>query len=174
MRHVWGSVEGMEDATGFCEKATASAEGALSRRRFCVCACRVGAGVALGGLAGCGSSTAPTVPDFASLATTVTGRIVSVAIAEGSPVATVGSVAFLDTVLGEFLLARTGTDSFTVLTAKCTHQACTITRFSADQFVCPCHGSRFTTSGAVARGPASRSLETFASTFDGTVLTFAA
>ncbi len=167
MRHV-------EDATGSCEQATVSEEGALSRRAFCACACRVGAGLAAGGLAGCGSSTAPNVPDFESLATTVTGRTVAVAIAEDSPVATVGSVAFLDTSLGEFLLARTGTDSFTVLTAKCTHQACTLTGFSADQFVCPCHGSRFTTSGAVARGPASRSLATFATTFDGTVLTFTA
>ena len=59
-----------------------------------------------------------------------------------------------------FLVARTGQDSFTALSAICTHQTCTITNFSNQLFVCPCHGSEFD-SARVARGPAGVALHQF-------------
>jgi cytochrome b6-f complex iron-sulfur subunit len=84
----------------------------------------------------------------------------------------VGSAALVRTSLGSFLVGRTGPDGFTVLTATCTHQVCTITAFASGQYVCPCHGSRFTTAGGVANGPASRSLQQYPSQFANGVLTF--
>ncbi len=40
------------------------------------------------------------------------------------------------------------------INATCTHLGCLIKQAQAG-FECPCHGSRFTTTGAVANGPAS-------------------
>jgi len=70
-------------------------------------------------------------------------------------------------------VARTAQDTFTALTATCTHEACTITGFDSSAYVCPCHGSRFNTSGRVLTGPASSSLRTFTTQFSNNVLTIA-
>jgi cytochrome b6-f complex iron-sulfur subunit len=108
------------------------------------------------------------------VAGSVNGRTISVTIDGASPLATVDSAAILQTSLGTFLIARVAQDSFNVLTAICTHEACTITGFSNSQFACPCHGSRYTTAGVVANGPATRALQQFASQFAGGILTFTA
>jgi cytochrome b6-f complex iron-sulfur subunit len=105
---------------------------------------------------------------------TVSGRTVSVPVDALSPLAPVGSAAIVQTSIGPFLIAHTAQDSFTVLTATCTHEACTITGFANGRFICPCHGSQFTTGGAVATGPATRSLAQFATQFANGVLTFTA
>jgi isorenieratene synthase len=57
------------------------------------------------------------------------------------------------------------------LSAICTHQTCTITGFGNGQFVCPCHGSTFNTSGQVLGGPAPRDLFQFPTQFVNGVLT---
>lgn len=69
------------------------------------------------------------------------------------------------------LVARTGTDSFTAFSATCTHQACTITDFSNQLFVCPCHGSEFDTNGHVVRGPAVVALHAHSTQFANGTLT---
>jgi nucleotide-binding universal stress UspA family protein/nitrite reductase/ring-hydroxylating ferredoxin subunit len=46
-----------------------------------------------------------------------------------------------------------------LMSAKCTHMGCTVAWNAGDSvFECPCHGSRFAPSGAVANGPAGRPL----------------
>ncbi len=92
---------------------------------------------------------------------------------DSAPVlAAVGSAAIVPTSLGTFLVARTAQDSFTALTATCTHEVCTITGFESSRFVCPCHGSQFSTSGGVAKGPAARALQQYPTQFTNGVLTF--
>lgn len=49
-------------------------------------------------------------------------------------------------------------EGFYALQAVCTHLGCA-PRWQAPHFVCPCHGSRFHSSGQVEQGPATRSLE---------------
>jgi len=71
-----------------------------------------------------------------------------------------------------FLVFRDSTTAFTVLTAVCTHEGCTVDSFNGQLYTCPCHGSKYTTGGGVANGPANRALQTFASTLSGTTLTF--
>ena len=72
---------------------------------------------------------------------------------------------------GSFLVARTAPETFMALTSTCTHEACTITGFDNTNYVCPCHGSMFTTAGRVVMGPATTPLRTFATQFSNNVLT---
>ena len=149
----------------------------LTRREFCAYACQAGSLLAAGTFAACGgSSTSPSstnAPPLSAVSGTVSGRTISVAIDGASALAAVGSAATVQTSLGTFLISRTAQDSFSALTAICTHEQCTVSGFASNQFVCPCHGSRFTTAGAVANGPATRSLQSYATQFANGVLTFA-
>jgi cytochrome b6-f complex iron-sulfur subunit len=69
-------------------------------------------------------------------------------------------------------VAHTGQDSFTALTAICTHEQCTVTGFDNQRYVCPCHGSQYDTSGWVVNGPAPTALRVFPTQFSNSVLTF--
>lgn len=42
--------------------------------------------------------------------------------------------------------------------AKCSHLGCKITKVESEEFVCPCHGSRFDINGNVKEGPAYKPL----------------
>jgi len=46
---------------------------------------------------------------------------------------------------------------FTAISLTCTHLGCTV-ELEGDEFICPCHGSRFNLNGAVERGPAKQPL----------------
>ena len=146
-----------------------------TRREFCAHACQAASVLALGAVAGCGDSgTSPSstsTPPLTSAAATVTGRVLSVTIA-GSALANVGSAASVQTSLGTVLVSHTGQDAFIAVTAICTHEQCTITGFDGTRYVCPCHGSQYSTSGTVQMGPATRSLQQFPTAFAAGVLTF--
>ena len=146
-----------------------------TRRDFCIHACQALsiAGVA-GALQGCGSPTSPSAGSPLPLVNgTVVNGTVAVTIDASSPLVAVGSAALIQTNLGDFLVAHTAQSSFTAMTAICTHQTCTITGFESATFVCPCHGSRYNTSGVVVTGPALSSLRQFATQFSSNVLTIA-
>ena len=66
---------------------------------------------------------------------------------------------------GPVLLLNNG-DSFAAVFAVCTHLQCTL-RPSGDFLRCPCHGSTYTLSGEVQRGPAERSLVCFKTSRSG-------
>lgn len=76
-------------------------------------------------------------------------------------------------VLAEQGVVLTRPDEGTVLgfSSVCTHQGCTVADVSDGTINCSCHGSRFQISdGAVASGPASRSLPSVAVTVnDGAI-----
>jgi cytochrome b6-f complex iron-sulfur subunit len=121
-----------------------------------------------------GNPTSPTGPandqPLATINGSVSGRTVSVSVA--GALATPNSAALVSSSLGSFLVFRNSLTSVTVLTAVCTHEQCTVTLFNGQLYVCPCHGSKYTTAGAVANGPANRALTTFPSTLSGDTLTF--
>jgi Rieske Fe-S protein len=131
--------------------------------------------VALGALSeACGGGSGPSnVPQLSVVNGSVSGSSVVVQIDAASPLATVGGAAQVRTSSGAFLVARTGQGTFTALTSTCTHDTCTVSGFDGSDYVCPCHGSRFTTSGSVAQGPAAAPLRTFATQFTNNVLTIA-
>jgi Rieske Fe-S protein len=147
-----------------------------TRREFCEQAC--GAASAFGltaligsTLQGCAASpSGPDAPPASNVSGTVTGGTVTITIDPSSPLATVGNGALVQTSAGRFLLARTGPDSFSALTASCTHRSCVVTGFAGGHFVCPCHGSTFDLDGHVLLGPASRPLRRYATRFADGVL----
>ena len=158
------------------------ARGAASRREFCAAACHAaslaGLGVLLPGCGGGGGNpsgpgggggggTAPPLPQING---SVGGQGVNVVIDAASPLASVGSAALVRSGAGDILVARTAQDTFNAVTAICTHEACTITGFRNATYVCPCHGSQYTTSGQVVSGPATRALRTFPTQFAGGTL----
>jgi len=148
-----------------------------TRRDFCVHTCQavsLGALVALVDACGGGSSpTSPSsnVPSLATINGTVGSGGVAVTVDSGSPLASVGGAALVQSSAGNFLVARTTQDTFTALTATCTHEGCTISGYESSTYTCPCHGSQFSTSGGVLRGPAARSLQTFVTAFANGTLT---
>lgn len=150
---------------------------AFTRRAFCARAGGTTALAALGALLeSCGgdSPTAPSssAPSLPTINGSLANGIVSVSIDSSSPLATVGSAALVRASGREFLVSRTAQTSFTALTATCTHEGCTVTGFDGSTYVCPCHGSRFNTSGGVLNGPATAALRSFTTQFSNNVITF--
>ncbi|MFN7977530.1 MAG: Rieske (2Fe-2S) protein [Vicinamibacterales bacterium] len=152
-----------------------------TRRQFCAQACQaasLAAAATFAAACGGGSPTSPSsgsnAPQLSSVNGTVSGRTVSVTIDASGPLAANGSAALIQSSLGQFLINRVSDTSYTVLTAVCTHQSCTVSGFQSNRFVCPCHGSQFTTSGSVANGPATQALRSFAAQFANGVVTFSA
>jgi len=144
-----------------------------TRREFCA---RTGPALALAtlgaSLPGCGGGiTGPSAPTLPNLDGTVVGGALTVAIDSASPLAAVGGAALVNSSAGSFLVARVGPESFSALSSKCTHFGCVISGFESPTYVCPCHGSRFDTSGAVQKGPARQPLPSYATRFVGGVLT---
>jgi cytochrome b6-f complex iron-sulfur subunit len=148
----------------------------VKRREFCVHACQAASLAALGGiLPGCGSSN-PTgasgnVPQLTTVNGSVANGAVTVTVDAASPLNNVGGAALVQSSVGNFLVSRTGQSTFVALTAICTHEQCTVTGFQNSQYVCPCHGSQYSTTGAVVMGPATRALQQFSTQFASPTLT---
>ena len=154
-----------------------------SRRQFCAHACQAASLVAVsallpacGGGGDDGNPTSPSNPATDQPLTVVNGSVSgrTVSVPTTGALATPNSVALVSASLGSFLVFRNSLTAFTVLTAVCTHEQCTVALFNGQLYVCPCHNSKYTTAGAVANGPATRSLTSFPSTLSGDTLTFTA
>ena len=79
----------------------------------------------------------------------------------GSALADVGGAALVESNAGVFLLSRAGGDAFTAVEAVCSHEGCTVNEAAGDTYVCPCHGSRYTRTGQVVKGPARANLRQY-------------
>lgn len=147
-----------------------------TRRDFCLHACQLAtlAGAA-SFLAGCGGGGPGSSVDIGTSLPIVNGNrvngVTTVTIDSGSPLATVGGMAFVQASGASFLVARTAQDACTALTSICTHQTCTVSNVSSGAYTCPCHGSQFDPSGRVVRGPAGSPLHQFTSALVNNVLT---
>lgn len=64
------------------------------------------------------------------------------------------------------IVIRTPDGHRRVLSARCPHLGCRVTRREGSELVCPCHGSRFALDGTVTRGPAARPLAPLPHTVD--------
>jgi cytochrome b6-f complex iron-sulfur subunit len=148
----------------------------MNRRGFCVNACQIASLIAVGSLLeGCGGGSPTSPSDSQPQLTTLTGvagnNAITVNVPAGSALASVGGAAFVNSPNGAFLVAQVSQGTINAMTAVCTHEGCTINEFGSSVFQCECHGSQFSTSGAVVRGPATQPLRRFNTTFVGNVLT---
>ena len=70
------------------------------------------------------------------------------------------------------ILIRTDAATVTAVSDICTHAGCGVTYQAArGQLVCPCHGSIFSLTGQVLRGPAGSPLKVYNATLDTTANT---
>ncbi len=143
------------------QAADAPRSGELSRREFFVRLGQTGTLILLGAgitqaLESCGPNN-PVDGGGAALTTIQASAVngtVTIGVGAGTALAAVGSAALVQYGSGSLLVAHTGQNAFTALSAICTHQGCLVSDFSGGEFVCPCHGSHFSTSGQVTAGPA--------------------
>jgi len=146
-----------------------------SRREFCIHACEAVSLVSLGALLGsCGgspNSPSGNAPALPTVNGTVASGAVNVTIDASSPLNTVGNAALVQSSSGNFLVSRSAQDAFVAVTAICTHEQCTVTGFQNQRYVCPCHGSEYTTTGSVTKGPAVQALRQFTTRFASNLLT---
>lgn len=98
---------------------------------------------------------------------TPSNNVITLNIDSTSPLASTGSAALLKYQNSYLLVDHPAQNTFNALSAICTHQGCIITDYdsSSQQFVCPCHGSRFNTTGQVTKGPAGSPLSKYANQF---------
>ena len=145
-----------------------------TRREFCARTCQTVSLLALGAvIPACGgSSTSPSsAPALPTVSGTLVNRTLTIAVDAASPLATVGGAATVTASTGSYLVARTAQGECVTVTAVCTHEGCAVSGFASSRYVCPCHGSEFTTAGAVVMGPASSPLRQFPTTFANNVVT---
>jgi len=98
---------------------------------------------------------------------TVSNGTVMVTISSSSALAKVGSAGIITYSSGSILIDHPSANVYNAFTSICPHQGCTINNFDAgsNQFVCPCHGSRFDINGKVVQGPAPSSLQQYPTQF---------
>src|SRR5436190_20357786 len=99
-----------------------------SRRDFCAHAVSF---ITLGTLMeSCGGSpTSPgkvAITPVATISAGVVNNTITLTVDSGSPLASVGSAALIQTNSGNFLVAHTGDSTFNAMTAVCTHEGCTV------------------------------------------------
>lgn len=107
--------------------------------------------ICLGGIAGCGKSSNDSTPSAPSNVD-FTLDVSSGALASNG--------GFL--VSQGILVARTNASTFLAVSAACTHEGTSVTYNAANNnFVCPNHGAKFSSSGMVTLGPATTNLKSY-------------
>ena len=149
---------------------------AITRKEF-LCKMAVG-GVILGAsstvasfLASCSLPNEPQGTSLPTTTGTVSGNKITIDISPGSPLVQNGFV-IVQYSGDSVLVAHADDGSYHAMTSICTHQGCIIDQYnsSSKHFVCACHGSQFSNTGAVINGPASTPLKQYATTVSGNQL----
>ena len=130
----------------------------------------MGAAALVGALPGCGPGGA----NLPGAKTTSCGANLCIDLTDpaNADLVDVGGTMAIDAANDTILIARVSATDVIALSAVCTHSGCIVDYdASAQRIECGCHGSEFSTTGAVLRGPAERPLQMYAATLAGTTIT---
>ncbi len=115
---------------------------------------------------GSGPSGPSPVTTMSIIQGTVSNNEISVSLAASSPIANKGTRAVVEYSNGggAVLVEHNSDDTYRAISGICTHQGCIVTDYDGtnNDFVCPCHGSRFDLNGNVVQGPAQSKLQEYA------------
>ena len=75
----------------------------------------------------------------------------------------VGSGVIVD----EVVITQPTAGDFKGFSSKCTHKGCAVNKVADGTIDCPCHGSKYNLDGTVAKGPATKPLESKAVAVEG-------
>jgi cytochrome b6-f complex iron-sulfur subunit len=127
------------------------------RREF---VCSVGLACTALAASRCGGSESPAGPLAPPRPETVVLRVPLMAVGQ-----TVGATFDNESLA----ITRLSDTTVAAVSRTCTHEGCTVLLPASpgQTLDCPCHGSRFTTAGAVIMGPAVRPLRTFPARIEG-------
>lgn len=107
--------------------------------------------ICLGGIAGCGKSSKESTPSAPS------NVDFTLDVSSGALASNGGYL-----VSQGILVARTNSGTFLAVSAACTHEGTTVNYNAANNnFVCPNHGAKFSSSGMVTLGPATTNLKSY-------------
>ena len=89
-----------------------------------------------------------------------------------APLASVGGAMLFDIGSDTVMVIRSSSTDVIALSAICTHAGCSM-NFDAgrERLTCPCHGSEFTETGAVAVGPARQPLRVYTAAMANNMIT---
>lgn len=124
-------------------------------------------------ISGCSDDSNPASPSGGNTNQPVT-LSVDISMPTNMALATVGGALALDSNDIDdqgILLFRESDTVVKAFSRECTHQSCTIPGFQSGVSTCPCHGSRFNTSGSAIGGPATSPLKQYTAALSGNMIT---
>ena len=112
------------------------------------------------------SSNNPTAPSntipLATIQASVVNNKISISLDPSSPIINKDTRALVlyNNNSGAIIVEHNSDDTYKAISGICTHQGCIIADFEggSNDFVCPCHNSKFDLNGHVVQGPASTNL----------------
>lgn len=126
-------------------------------------------------LVACGKSgdATPAAGDAAQAPQTGSGTVLTTDLS--STLTNVGDSKINNGVILVRIAAGNTANAFTAVQVRCTHEGAAI-NYNTGQglFICPLHGSEFSTTGAVIQGPALTALQKYTVAINGSVLTVTA
>lgn len=94
------------------------------------------------------------------------GECIDLADTANKDLTATGGAMLVDTTSDTIMVIRVSDSQVIALSAICTHAGCSMDYVAAQHLLnCACHGSQFSTDGAVTRGPARRALQVYSTTF---------
>jgi Rieske Fe-S protein len=139
-------------------------------RRAFVAVTGVSVATTLAGCGGGGGGSSPTAPSAGTPTPTPTPATSQVRIPlMGVGETTATSVNLVGGLQTPLAVTRLSATEVVAVSRICTHESCTIAlpASAGATLDCPCHGSRFRTTGQVVNGPAARPLSTFPAAISG-------
>jgi len=124
------------------------------------------------GLAILGSACGPQTPSTGTAAACGANLCLDLTDPANKDLTTAGGALVVDSTTDTIMVVRVSDTQVAALSAICTHSGCeNLYTSSSKTLDCPCHGSQFSLTGAVLRGPARRSLRVYGASLANNTIT---